>query len=164
MTKYVIVRHGQYNKKTRGLNSWGRWQMKDIVSQLLDESIICSDQKVAIFSSIARRTIESAEVIVEVLRNEIKPSKLAVYNPMEILLTDSGRMNDNQPINAVKAVAKYVGGVAFDVVIVISHYELAPYLVKEYGAKDWEPCYGMIDNGDAVVVYDDGSFTQFSGL
>lgn len=70
MKKIILVRHGDYRENDESLTTWGIEDVKNLALQLKK---ITQGTKVSLFSSPAKRTIESAEIIGKELeiKNEV---------------------------------------------------------------------------------------------
>jgi phosphohistidine phosphatase SixA len=113
-----------------------------------------------ICTSSAQRAVESADVAAEVLR--ANSLTVTTAEPTGYLWSEDNYLWYGQVNAAKQAIDQLVGSVDYGLVVVVSHYELAPHLVSAFGATDWKPRFGMIGPGDGIIVCGDSwSYARF---
>ncbi len=161
---FIVVRHGSYDRDNKSLTEKGIKEMQEIARSIpkLDIPLPCN---VALISSPAARAAESAMVISRQLSCDAS-FNCTVLDPLPILFSDGDKLAKDQPELAHAAVADNLKkqGTSdespFHVVVIVSHYELAPYLVSwllKGSGRWWDAEFGQIRSGKAVVVYADSS-------
>lgn len=78
MKKLALVRHGEYDRETGHINSWGREQLNAVGMSL--KSVMLPGETNLILSSSCPRAVDSAEIIADIL--------YASFQRFEILWSD----------------------------------------------------------------------------
>lgn len=105
----ILIRHGEYDKKTMGLNKTGKAQIKDLCSKLMP---IINNGDVVILSSTAKRAIESADIFKEITGIN--------YGQHELLWSDEPSRIADYPA-ALKLIQKYADKAK--TIIIFTHLE-----------------------------------------
>ena len=113
--KVIVVRHGARIPGEDVLAGYGRRQMEYMATQLRDH---CAGQRCVVYASTAKRGRDSAAALSAIL--ELTPEL------RDALWTESSREFDDVGILACIDV-----GDRFDVVILVTHYEVASWLPEE---------------------------------
>ncbi len=116
----IVVRHGKY-LQNGNLAEEGKAQIRQVAKKILT---MMNGSKVVILSSVAPRTIESAEIISTCLRTS--------YQAHHALLSTNGQKEDlPTALRLIKTAQKKA-----DIVVVVTHLEYSRSLIPYYAEQE----------------------------
>jgi hypothetical protein len=151
--QYLIMRHGDYDIKGN-LTDGGRKKITTTVENALTQikatnALVCA--------STSSWAVQSGEIAAIALGSVGVSAKVA--EPIGALLSYDDYLKNGQVEDAKNAVDQQSAAGNYDLVVIVSHYELTPFLVAAYKKNvenDRRPRFGDIGKGEGVAVFENG--------
>lgn len=136
MNTLILIRHGFYDDDSGNLNEYGKEQMENLAPKV--QPFI--NGTVKLLSSIAPRSIQSANIIAKILEIEVQRERIL--------------WSDNQHRCNFDKLYEIINSIKEDTVILMTHLEYTEgfpffFLKKRTGSDHY---YSNIDKGEAIVI------------
>jgi len=138
------------------------------IAELIQDHHLDDTNRILILSSPVGRVIESADAIAETLLQQPELT-IVRHDPLEILIPRYPFLNPSRANDAIQKIDEILSTSLIDLVIIVTHYALAPILAKQYsalrGADEWQNArLGDIPKGNGVIIDPKGHVKEINFL